>query len=150
VSHLGHDLSFWRWLANPVGGRMSSMPANLSHFAINADDVAAARRFYEKVFAWTFRPWGPPGFFHIHTGPESDPGLLGALQERRQLLDGPTRAPECTFSIDDVDATRQRVIDAGGRIVMERFTIAAVGHLIGFEDPSGNLMLAMQYDPSAA
>ena len=26
----------------------------LSHFAINADDVPAARAFYEKVFGWRF------------------------------------------------------------------------------------------------
>ena len=29
---------------------------------------------------------------------------------------------------------------------MERFTISKVGHLIAFADPSGNPVLAMQYD----
>jgi predicted enzyme related to lactoylglutathione lyase len=124
------------------------MPANLCHFAINADDVTAARTFYEAVFAWKFTPWGPPGFFHIDTG-GGETQVRGALQERRQLLDGPTRSPECSFAVDDVDATGRRVVEAGGRIVMDRFTIAGVGHLIGFEDPSGNLMLAMQYDGDA-
>jgi len=32
---------------------------------------------------------------------------------------------------------------------MERFTITNVGHLIAFEDPSGNPVLAMEYDTSA-
>ena len=26
---------------------------NVAHFAINADDVARAKRFYERVFGWT-------------------------------------------------------------------------------------------------
>lgn len=123
------------------------MPSNLSHFAINADDVDASRQFYEAVFGWTFTAYGPPGFLQIQTGSDEDPGVRGALQERRQLLDDlPTRGLECTFSVEDVDATRQSVIDAGGTILMERFTISKVGHLIAFADPSGNPVLAMQYD----
>lgn len=126
------------------------MPANLCHFAINADDVDASRQFYESVFGWTFSAYGPPGFFQIQTGPDDEPGLRGALQERRQLLEGfPTRGLECTFAVDDVDRIRQLVIDAGGQILMERFTISKVGHLIAFEDPGGNPLLAMQYDQDA-
>lgn len=123
------------------------MASNLSHFAINTDDVDGTRAFYESVFGWTFTAYGPPGFFQIQTGPDEDPGPMGALQERRQLRDdAPTVGFECTFSVEDVDATRQQVIDAGGRILMERFTISKVGHLMAFEDPGGNPVLAMQYD----
>jgi predicted enzyme related to lactoylglutathione lyase len=125
------------------------MTANLSHFSINADDVEGARAFYESVFGWSFHAWGPPGFYRIQTGPDDEPGVGGALQERRQLLDGPTTGLECTFAVDDVDATRARVVAGGGRIVMERFTISGVGHLIAFEDPAGNAVLAMQYDDAA-
>jgi predicted enzyme related to lactoylglutathione lyase len=32
----------------------------ISWFAINADDVPRARDFYQKVFGWTFEPWGLP------------------------------------------------------------------------------------------
>jgi len=126
------------------------MTANLSHFAINADDVEASRAFYESVFGWSFHAWGPPGFYQIQTGTGDEPGVRGALQERRQLLDGgPTTGLECTFAVDDVDATRARIVAGGGRIVMERFTISGVGHLIAFEDPAGNAVLAMQYDDTA-
>ena len=126
------------------------MTANLSHFAINADDVEASRTFYEAVFGWTFTAYGPPGFFQIQTGTDGDPGTRGALQERRQLLDGVvTRGLECTFSVDDVDATHKKVVEAGATILMERFTIPGVGHLIAFEDPGGNPILAMQYDVDA-
>ena len=126
------------------------MPPNLSHFAINADDLPASRAFYEKVFGWRFSAWGPPGFFRIQTGPDDDPGVQGAMQQRRDLLaGGPTHGLECTFAVDDVDATARAVREAGGTVLMERFTISGVGHLIFFEDPGGNAVGAMQYDDSA-
>lgn len=126
------------------------MPAHLAHFALNADDVPAARTFYEQVFGWTFTAWGPPDFYHIHTGTEEGPRVQGALQQRRELIDGrPTLTPECTFAVDDVNATARAVVAGGGRILMERFTISGVGHLIFFEDPAGNAIGAMQYDPAA-
>ena len=59
------------------------MPNNISFFAINADDVPRARKFYETVFGWTFEPWGPPGFYLIHTGDEESPGIQGLLHKRR-------------------------------------------------------------------
>ena len=126
------------------------MTANLSHFALNTDDVEGTRRFYEEVFGWTFNAFGPPGFYQIQTGTEGEPGVRGALQERRALVEAtPTVGAECTFAVDDVDATRQSVVDAGGEILMERFTISKVGHLIAFKDPGGNPILAMQYDTEA-
>ena len=121
------------------------MTANLLHFSINADDVEAGRAFYERVFGWRFTPWGPPGFYQITTGSDDDPGVKGALQERRQLLDGAaTTGLECTFEVDDVAETEARIVAAGGSILMERFTIEGVGHLIAFADPSGNAVLAME------
>jgi uncharacterized protein len=126
------------------------MHSNLSHFAINADDVNASRRFYESVLDWTFHAWGPPGFFQIQTGSDDEPGVRGAIQQRRSLIpDTKTVGLECTFAVADVDATAQAVRDAGGTIVMERFTISGVGHLIFFADPAGNAIGAMQYDDNA-
>jgi uncharacterized protein len=118
----------------------------LRHFAINADDVSRARRFYERVFGWKFRPWGPPDFFHIETGSKESP-VIGALQKRRELLPGVrTNAFECTLSVDDVDAVAAKVRASGGRILMEKTTIAGVGDLIFFADPEGNVAGAMRYD----
>ncbi len=57
-----------------------------------------------------------------------------------------TQIPEVDAALD---AGKAAVAESGGRIVMERFTISGVGHLIAFEDPSGNAVLAMQYDDGA-
>ena len=48
------------------------MQHNVSHFHFDADDLARARRFYEAVFGWRFRAWGPPDYFMIATGDDAD------------------------------------------------------------------------------
>jgi predicted enzyme related to lactoylglutathione lyase len=126
------------------------MSANLSHFAINADDVPRARQFYESVFGWRFTPWGPPDFYQITTGSEESPGIRGALQGRRELAPGVRiLGYECSLSVTDVDATAAAVVNAGGRVLMDKTTITGVGHLIFFEDTEGNIAGAMQYDDKA-
>jgi uncharacterized protein len=127
------------------------MSSDLAHFAINADDVDGARRFYEAVLGWRFQPWGPPGFFKIDTGGEGDgPAVQGALQQRRELAPGVRITGfECTFAVDDVDAVAAAVVENGGRILMAKTTITGVGHLVWFADPDGNPAGAMHYDPTA-
>ena len=125
------------------------MANHVAHFAINADDPGRARRFYERVFGWTFLPWGPPDFFQIRTGVGTDAGPMGALQRRRELLPGQrTIGFECTISVADVDRVARDVRASGGRILMEKTTIAGVGDLVFFADPEGNVVGAMRYDAS--
>jgi predicted enzyme related to lactoylglutathione lyase len=126
------------------------MGAPLAHFAINADDVEVARQFYGRVFGWSFRAWGPPGFFQIDRDDGGPRPVIAALQQRRELVDGrPILGFECTFAVDDVDDTAARVVEAGGRLVMEKTTITGVGDLIWIEDPAGNIVGAMRYDTAA-
>jgi uncharacterized protein len=124
--------------------------ANVAHFAINADDVNRARRFYEQVFGWRFEAWGPPGFLQVSTGTDSQPGIRGALQKRRELIAGqPTIGYECSVSVADVDAVAAAVVANGGSIIIPRTLIPTVGHLIFVRDTEGNVVGAMQFDPDA-
>jgi len=119
------------------------MPAPLRHFAINADDVQRAKQFYESVFDWTFNPWGPPNFYQVNTAGR---GLLGALQERRELVSGVHMAGyEATFGVEDLKATLAAIEAQGGKIIMQPYRIEGVGELAYFQDTEGNLVGAMQY-----
>ncbi|KPF49097.1 MULTISPECIES: VOC family protein [unclassified Novosphingobium] len=120
------------------------MPATFRHFAINADDVQRARQFYEGVFGWSFSPWGPPDYYQIRN---AGSGLLGALQERRDITAGrPATSFEPSFGVEDLKATITAIEAGGGRILMQPYRIEGVGELIYFEDTEGNLVGAMQYD----
>jgi len=121
------------------------MPATFRHFAINADDVPRAKGFYEKVFGWTFEPGGPPGFYRVRN---AGAGLLGALQQRHELVPGkPVRSFQPTYGVEDIHATIAAVEASGGKILMPPYRIEGVGELIYFEDTEGNFIGAMQYDP---
>jgi predicted enzyme related to lactoylglutathione lyase len=118
-------------------------PAQFAHFAINADDIDRAQRFYERVFGWRFEAWGPPNFFQIQNA-----GSRGALQKRREFIAGQRiTTAECSFSVEDIDAVAAAVTAHGGTIVIPKVLIPTVGHLLFFRDPEGNVMGAAQYDP---
>jgi predicted enzyme related to lactoylglutathione lyase len=107
-----------------------------------------ARRFYERVFGWRFEPWGPPGFYRIHTGPPDRPGIEGALHAREEPLTGTgTRGFECTVSVDDLPMIRKKVVESGGELVYEEVVIESVGTLTQFRDTEGNHVMAMHYLP---
>jgi predicted enzyme related to lactoylglutathione lyase len=123
------------------------MPNNLASFAIHVDDVDRARTFYEAVFEWVFEPWGPPGFYLIHTGDEASPGVQGLMHKRLIPRAGEgLNGFESTFSVDDVDVIAARVQANGGRITMAKAVIPTVGALIHFLDTEGNEVGAMKYE----
>ena len=122
------------------------MANNVVHFAIHADDVDRAQRFYRGVFGWRFEAWGPPGFYRVHTGTPENPGIEGALHDRNEPLTGTgMRGFHCTVSVDDVAATKAAVVEHGGTIVHDEMEIHTVGTLIGFLDTEGNEVAAMKY-----
>jgi predicted enzyme related to lactoylglutathione lyase len=126
------------------------MPNNLSAFAINADDVSRARKFYEAVFGWNFEPWGPPNFYLIETGKERVSTVRGLLQERRALVPGQKMVGfECTISVENIDETMRAVAANGGRIAAPKFHIPTVGTVAYFFDTEGNVAGIIQEDTNA-
>jgi predicted enzyme related to lactoylglutathione lyase len=121
---------------------------HLAHFAINADDVSRARKFYARVFGWKFTAWGPPGFYQIQTGADGETQpVIGALQGRRNLVpDQPTIGYECTISVPSIDETAKAVLAGGGTVVLPKSIIVGVGALMFFRDPEGNVFGAIQFD----
>jgi hypothetical protein len=123
------------------------MPSNLATFSIHVDDVHRARTFYEAVFEWEFEPWGPPGFYLIHTGDEDSPGIRGLMHKRLVPRSGTgLNGIEPTFAVADVDVIVARVAANGGRIIMEKSVIPTVGELVRFLDTEGNDIGAMRYE----
>ncbi len=126
---------------------LASVPNNLASFAIHVDDVDRARAFYEAVFDWRFEPWGPPGFYLIHTGDAASPGVQGLMHRRHAPRSGQgLNGFEPTFAVADVDEIAARVEAAGGVITFAKAAIPTVGTLIRFLDTEGNDVGAMRYE----
>ena len=119
------------------------MPAALRHFAINAADVPRAKAFYERVFGWSFTPWGPPNFYQTRSAGQR---FVGALQGRRDIGGKTMPGMEISFGVDDIKATAAAVEAHGGQVIMPPFHIEGVGELIFFQDTEGNVAGAMQYE----
>jgi predicted enzyme related to lactoylglutathione lyase len=121
------------------------MSSNIVFFAVHADDLPRARRFYETVFGWKFEAWGPPGFFLVATGDEHDPGIQGAVQKRHEVAPGERiNGFECTIGVPDIDSTAAAVVANGGKIVLAKCEIPTVGWLIKIQDPEGNIVCVKQ------
>ena len=127
------------------------MANHLAHFAIAADDVERAKRFYERVFGWRIEAWGPPDFYIIEADGDRP---SGSIAKRSDLIAARRQSPkdtgrgigwECTIAIDDIAAIKTAIIKQGGKIVHDEFEIVSVGTLIRFEDTEGNIACAMKY-----
>ncbi len=129
------------------------MPHNVVHFAIHADDLERARRFYQLVFGWKFEGFGGldmSSFCKIKNSTGEAPGIFGAMQHRRfNMLPQPVVGFECSIAVDDVIVTAKAVEASGGKLLMPKMAIAGVGWLIKFTDTEGNLVCAVRFDESA-
>jgi uncharacterized protein len=125
------------------------MSNNIDFFAINADDVPRARKFYEKVFGWSFEPWGPPNFYLIDTGKEKT-AIHGGLQERRELARGQKMIGfECTITVANIDQAIRAIEANGGRLAAPKAHIPTVGTVAYFFDTEGNVAGIIQPERNA-
>ena len=122
------------------------MSNRLAFFAIHATDVDRARAFYSAAFGWTFRPWGPPGFYLIETVPGDQGSIQGSLHPRLEPLEGRgMRGFECSVSVDYIDDAMKQVTDHGGTLLDGKTEIPGVGWVARFQDPEGNQAALVQY-----
>jgi predicted enzyme related to lactoylglutathione lyase len=125
------------------------MANSVAHFEIFATNVERARKFYEGVFGWEFEPGGPPDFYLLVTGPESDPGLKhGALAKRSGAATaGPINGFRCTISVRSVNESASAIEAAGGKLRSPIVDIPGVGRVVEFADTEDNIVCALQYLP---
>lgn len=84
---------------------------------------------------------------HRHRYRKARPYPVGSLQRRRAIVEGrPIHGFECTIAVSDLEAVTDAAKAAGGRIVMDPYSIPGVGTLIFVEDTEGNIVGAMHYD----
>src|SRR6478672_9634762 len=99
------------------------------HFEIHCDDLDRAERFYTDVFAWRIQRWTDDYRLAV-TGDPSETGIDGALLPRRLPRDGQAIiAYVCTIGVDDLAASHETILAAGGTQALERMAIPGVGWL---------------------
>lgn len=99
----------------------------LVHWELMVSDVARAKAFYQKVFAWTYEPMGPD-YTLIQTGRE--PG--GGMMQRPPAVE--MSSLNSYFEVADIDRTLRAAVEAGATVVVPRTEIPTVGWFAMFLD----------------
>ena len=115
------------------------------HFEISADDPKRASAFYESVFDWRINKWeGPVDYWLVSTDDRDQTSINGAIRQRMR-----NETTVNTVEVPSIDEFTQRVVSAGGRIVVAKSVVPGVGYHAYCADTEGNLFGIMQQDPSA-
>jgi uncharacterized glyoxalase superfamily protein PhnB len=80
---------------------------DVGYLTLETPDGDRARTFYQQVFGWRADASGEPGSFHISS--ITPPSGIHGGQETPEF--------RVYFRVDDIEATAQRVRDAGGQVL---------------------------------
>ena len=100
----------------------------MDYIEFPASDIEATKRFFHSVFGWNFTDYGPE-YTSFHDGRLAGGFTLSAKPVKGGVL--------VVLYAKALEETRQKVIAAGGKIVMETFEFPG-GRRFHFADPNGN------------
>jgi predicted enzyme related to lactoylglutathione lyase len=99
----------------------------IDYIEIGVGDIARSRDFYDKAFGWSFTDYGPT-YCEFRDG-----RLAGGFTTDSPVAPG---GPLVILYSEDLEATRRRLEEAGGRIVRPVFAFPG-GRRFHFQDPDG-------------
>ncbi len=120
----------------------------VQHFEIPADNLARARAFYEASFGWKTSSFPMPDgsdYVGLHTGPideknmPKESGFInGGMFKRGGKF--PATTPTIATIVQDLDASLEKVVTAGGSVAMPKQEIAGMGYYAYIQDTEGNII----------
>jgi uncharacterized protein len=106
-------------------------------------DPEAAVAFYGGLFGWEFEdvmPPGAPGKYFIARLRGGDVAAVGSQPEGGP----PTAAWNTYIWVQSADETASKVLDAGGRVILEPFEVMDAGRMAACTDPEGAVFYLWQ------
>jgi len=94
-------------------------------------DFDSVQAFYEKAFGWTFTDYGP------EYRSFSDGKIDGGFRRADQYSSTQNGSALVILYAEDLENTREKVIESGGTIVQDIFSFPG-GRRFRFEDPNRN------------
>ena len=107
------------------------------HWELLSKDPEKVASFYEKVFDWKIDHRPELNYRLVDTGSEA--GIKGGIVKPER--EGPWPGNMTVYiNVDDLAAYRKRVLDAGGKILIEEQEVPGMGAFSLFSDPDGRMM----------
>jgi predicted enzyme related to lactoylglutathione lyase len=121
------------------------------HFEFGVDNPERAIGFYAKVFGWKIEQWGgPENYWLVTTGRDGGPGIDGGMMINEFMRrTGIERASVNTIGVASIDEFVQKIVRAGGKIIIPKMAIPGVGWQAYCEDTEGNVFGIHQPDAAA-
>jgi len=121
------------------------MGSPVVHWEFWSQDVSGTSAFYSEVFDWQFQEFPGSDYTMVETGGEG--GINGGIMKPKP---GPVPAKVAFYiDVDDLATYRQRIVEAGGKIIVEEQEIPDFGSLSLFEDPEGRVLGLWQRQASS-
>ena len=108
-------------------------PGTINYVEFPAKDIEATKRFFETVFSWTFRDFGP------EYSTFSDQGINGGFYAADMHSSCDKGAALIVLYSEDLETTKTRIEQADGAIIKPIFSFPG-GRRFHFREPSGNEM----------
>jgi hypothetical protein len=106
------------------------------HWELWSENPAKLSSFYQKVFDWNVSEIPGMDYHLVQTGGEG--GINGGIMTPKK---GPWPGKLSFYiDVDDLATYRQRIVAAGGKILVEEQQVPGVGSFSLFEDPDGRVL----------
>jgi hypothetical protein len=102
------------------------------------------RRFYEKVFGWSFQKWGDVDYYVITTGDEGTPGINGGMMPRQGGSGDKVIGWIVTVGVDNLDTTLSEIEANGGSLALPKQRMEGVGWVAYAKDTEENIFGMIQ------
>ncbi len=107
------------------------------HWELLSNDPAKTAVFYEQVFDWKIQHRPELNYRLVDTG--GDGGINGGIMKPDHPEPWPGNMT-VYIDVDDLAVYRKRVVQAGGKILIEEQEVPGMGALSLFTDPDGRMM----------
>jgi predicted enzyme related to lactoylglutathione lyase len=119
------------------------MSGSVTHFEIPVDDMARAQAFYRDAFGWQISDLPDMDYTLVRTTPTGDDGVPaepGAINGGMVPRGEPFLHPIVTISVEDVDSALASIERLGGKTVVGRTPVGAMGFAAYAKDTEGNVI----------
>lgn len=105
------------------------------HWELWSADPERISKFFEDVFEWKVQHIPELDYRMVETGGEG--GINGGIMKPQ---DGPWPGNLALYiDVDDLASYRDRIVKAGGKIIVERMEVPGMGAYSLFADPDGRV-----------
>ena len=119
------------------------MNGSVTHFEIPVDDMARAQAFYRDAFGWRIDTVSEMNYTLVRTAPTDENGVPtqpGAINGGMLPRGEPVLHPIVTLSVDNVDSALATIESLGGKAVVGRTPVGAMGFTGYAKDTEGNVI----------